>query len=138
MGARFDYVEAHYFGRGLLAIGQSFQSLLDTADYVVTSDPQAAVYYGAEAVSILAVLICSAFLWRRDKALTLYGLAILAVALTSGAALGFPRYVLAIPALFLVPARWGASLVFDRVWSLANILGLAVWTVAFAAGFWVG
>jgi hypothetical protein len=74
----------------------------------------------------------------RDRPLALYGLAILAVAATSGAELGFPRYVLAVPALFLVPARWGGSPVFDRLWSLACTLGLAVWTLAFAAGFWDG
>jgi hypothetical protein len=70
--------------------------------------------------------------------LALYGLAVLALALTSGAVLGFPRYVLAVPALFLIPARWGRSAVFDRVWSLANILLLAVFALAFSQGFWAG
>ncbi len=62
----------------------------------------------------------------------------LAVALTSGAALGFPRYVIAIPAPFLVPARLGRSPAFDRTWSLASILGLAVYGLAFSADFWAG
>ena len=138
LGDGFEYVEGHYFGRGMLEIGQSWRSFLDALDLVVNGAPQAAVYYGAEAASFLAALLCSLVLWRRDRSLALYGLAILAVALTSGAVLGFPRYVLAVPALFLVPARWGRSLVFDRLWTLACILGLGVWTLAFAAGFWDG
>jgi hypothetical protein len=138
LGGHFAEVEDNYFGRGMLQIGQSFQSLLDAIDLALNGDPQAAVYYGVEAFSLAAALICSLILWRRDKALALYGLAILAVAMTSGAELGFPRYVLAVPALFLVPARWGLNAVFDRLWSLANILGLGVWTLAFATGFWDG
>ena len=31
-----------------------------------------------------------------------------------------------------------ASAVFDRVWSLANILLLAVFALAFSQGFWAG
>jgi hypothetical protein len=138
LGGRFEFVEAHYFGRGMLAIGSSLQSARDVADLVADGNPQAVAYYLAEALSILAALVCSAVLWRRDKALTLYGLAILGVALTSGAELGFPRYALTVPALFLVPARWGRSIAFDRAWSLANILGLGIWSLAFASGFWDG
>ena len=138
LGARFEYVEGHYFGRGMFALAASYKALLDTLDLVRSGDPQAGAYYAAEAVSVVAAVTCSAFLWRRDKALALYGLAIVGVAMTSGAELGFPRYVLAVPALFLVPARWGRNMVFDRVWSLANGLGLAVWTLAFSFGFWDG
>jgi hypothetical protein len=89
-------------------------------------------------MAVLVAAVCSAILWRTHKALALYGLAVLAIALTSGAALGLPRYVIAIPGLFLVPARWGRSVVFDRVWSLANILGLAVFGLAFSLDFWAG
>jgi hypothetical protein len=138
LGDGFEYVEGHYFGRGMLQIRQSWRSFLDVLDLGETGNPQAAAYYSAEAASVLAALVCSLVLWRRDKALALYGLAILTVALTSGAVLGLPRYVLAVPALFLVPARWGRSVVFDRLWSLACVLGLGVWTLAFAAGFWDG
>jgi hypothetical protein len=138
LGGDFEYVEDHYFGRGMLQIGQSWRSFLDALDLVTNGSPQAAVYYGAEAVSLVAAVAACLLLLRRDPALALYGLAILGVALTSGAELGFPRYVLAVPALFLVPARWGRSPVFDRLWSLTCALGLAVWTLAFAVGFWDG
>ena len=60
------------------------------------------------------------------------------VALTSGSAQGMQRYVLSVPALFLVPARWGRSVVFDRLWSLGNILIMAVFAIAFSFDFWAG
>lgn len=138
LGARFGFVEANYFGRGLLQLRGTLQSLADLADFLSDGNPQAVAYYAVEAVAIAAAAVSSAVLWRTQKAVALYGLAVLGVALTSGAALGFDRYVLAIPALFLVPARWGRGAAFDRVWSLANVLGLAVFGLAFSQGFWAG
>ncbi|HEV7383645.1 MAG TPA: mannosyltransferase family protein, partial [Phenylobacterium sp.] len=137
-GTRFGYVEAHYFGRGLLQLRATAQSFTDLVDLLQNGDGQARAYYAVEGAAVLAAAVCSAVLWRTHKALSLYGLAILAIALTSGAALGLPRYVIAVPALFLIPARWGRGVVFDRVWSLANILGLAVFGLAFSLDFWAG
>jgi Mannosyltransferase (PIG-V) len=137
-GTRFGYVEAHYFGRGLLQLRATAQSFAALVDFLQEDDAQARAYYAVEGAAVLAAAACSAVLWRTHKALALYGLAILAIALTSGAALGLQRYVIAVPALFLVPARWGRSVAFDRVWSLANILGLAVFGLAFSLDFWAG
>jgi hypothetical protein len=89
-------------------------------------------------LGIVASLVTSVLLWPRDKALTLYGLATFAVVATSGAALGMHRYALAMPSLFLAPARLGRSVVFDRTWTLACCLGLAVLTLLFSFGFWAG
>ena len=44
----------------------------------------------------------------------------------------------AVPALFLVPARLGRGPAFDRLWTLAGAVGLALFTLAFSAGFWAG
>ncbi|WP_372786116.1 mannosyltransferase family protein [Phenylobacterium sp.] len=138
LGARFGYVEAHYFGRGLLQLRATAQSFADLIDFMQEGDAQARAYYAVEGLAVLAAAVCSAVLWRSHKAVALYGAAILAVALTSGAALGLPRYVIAVPALFLAPARWGRSVTFDRLWSLASILGLAVFGLAFSLDFWAG
>jgi mannosyltransferase PIG-V len=138
LGSRFGYVEANYFGRGLLQLRGTVQSFTDLADFLSDRNPQALAYFGVEAAAVLVALASTLLLWRSQKALALYGLAVLALAMTSGAVLGFPRYVLAVPALFLVPARWGRSAVFDRVWSLANILLLAVFALAFSQGYWAG
>ncbi len=137
-GAHFEQVETHYFGRGFLRVAGTIQSIADLSDYLIGGDHQAQAYYAVEGLALAAALFTSAALWHRQPALTFYGLATLAVALTSGAPLGFPRYVLAIPALFLAPAKWGHNIAFDRIWTLGNILILAVSSLAFSADFWAG
>ncbi len=138
-GADFDFVETKYFGRWPLALGRSFDAWSDFLQTLAGGDPQARAYDLVELAGIVASLVTSALLWRRDKALTLYGLATFAVVATSGAALGMHRYALAMPSLFMAPAYLGARHpVFDRVWTLACVLGLAALTLAFSFGFWAG
>jgi hypothetical protein len=48
------------------------------------------------------------------------------------------RYALAMPALALAPARLGRFVVFDRLWTLACVLGLAALATLFSFGFWAG
>jgi hypothetical protein len=138
-GADFDFVETKYFGRWPLAIGQSLDAWSDFMDTLANGEPQARAYDLVELAGIIASLVTSALLWPRDKALALYGLATFAVVATSGAALGMHRYALAMPALFMAPAFIGGRHpVFDRVWTLACVLGLAALTLAFSFGFWAG
>jgi hypothetical protein len=138
-GADFDFVETRYFGRWPFAIGASIEAWHDFAQTFIDGDPQIRAYNCVELAGIVAGLAASVLLWRRDKALTLYGLATFAVVATSGAALGMHRYVLGMPALFLAPAALaGDHPVFDRIWTLACCLGLAVLTLLFTFGFWAG
>jgi hypothetical protein len=137
-GRDFDFVETRYFGRWPFAIGPSIDAWTDFAETLLGGDPQARAYDLTELFGIVAALVTSVLLWRRDKALTLYGLATFAVVATSGAALGMHRYALAMPALFLAPAQLGRGPVFDRVWTLVCCLGLGVLTLLFSFGFWAG
>jgi hypothetical protein len=137
-GARFEFVETHFFGRGLLWLQLTWKSWSDAIGLVRSGEPQATAYYLVELWGLMAALAASLWLLRRDPGLALYGLGILAIALTSGAAQGMHRYVLSLPALFLVPARLGRQAVFDRLWMIANALALAVFTLAFSYGFWAG
>jgi hypothetical protein len=137
-GARFDFIETHHFGRGLLWLSLSWNSWKDAFDLVASGEPQAQAYYLVEVWGVAVGVVATLVLMRRDPALALYGLAILAIALTSGAAQGMHRYVLSLPALFLVPAWFGRQPVFDRLWSLVNTLGLAVFCLAFSYDFWAG
>jgi hypothetical protein len=137
-GQRFAVVEEHYFGRAVFALAASFDSWKDAAAELWSGPSPARAYYAIEfASTAIGVLLCLIQL-RTDKALALYGLAILGVALTSGVALGMHRYVLSVPALYLVPARWGRSFAFDRLWTLANVLVMAVFALAFSTDFWAG
>jgi hypothetical protein len=58
--------------------------------------------------------------------------------LTSGGAQGMHRYVMAAPVIFLLPARWGKSEAFDRIWTLSNILLMGVFAIMFSFNFWAG
>lgn len=137
-GGPFDFVETHYFGRGLLWLGASWEAWRGAASSVVDGAPPERAYFLIEFASLAVGLGASAMLWRRDKALAVYSLAIIAVAATSGAALGMQRYVLSAPALFLVAARLGRGQVFNQLWTLANGLGLAMLAITFSFGFWTG
>ena len=137
-GARFEFVETHFFGRGLFWLELTRSSWSDAAGLVRSGEPQARAYYLVEVWGLAAGLGACLSLLRRDRALALYGLGILAIALTSGAAQGMHRYVLSLPALFLAPARLGRQPVFDRLWTFGNTLALAVFALAFAYDFWAG
>jgi hypothetical protein len=137
-GAKFDFVETHFFGRGVLWLELSTSSWVEAYQRVAAGEPQAIAYYLIEVWGVVAGLAASILLLRRDPALALYGLAILGVALTSGAAQGMHRYVMSAPGLFLATARLGRQPVFDRLWSFANTLALAVFALAFSWDFWAG
>jgi hypothetical protein len=137
-GADFFFMESHYFGRDLLAVSRSIDALVADFGRLVDGGPQASAYLLVEFGGAAAGAATSLMLLRREPGLALYGLAILAIALTSGTDLSVHRYVLTIPALFLVTARLGRSPAFDRVWTLAGALGMGVFTIAFSAGFWAG
>jgi hypothetical protein len=137
-GADFDFVETRYFGRWPFALGPSWDAWGDAFDALLHGDPPTRAYRLVEFVGAAAGLISTIALFPRDKALSLYGLAIFVVAATSGDALGMHRYVLSLPSLFLVPALLGRSPVFDRLWTLACCLGLAALALAFSFGFWAG
>jgi hypothetical protein len=137
-GVRFDFIETHFFGRGLLWLELTWNSWRDALALVAGGEPQAQAYYLVEVWGVAVAVATSLALLRRDPALALYGLAILGVALTSGAAQGMHRYVLSLPALFLVPAWWGRQPVFDRLWTLANTLAMGVFALAFSWNWWAG
>ena len=139
LGREFFLVESHYFGRDLLAVGRSLASYGEAwRDLMGARGPQASAYQAFEFAAVAAGAGGCLLMIRREPALALYGLAAMGFAMTSGAALGMPRYVLTVPALFLALARLGRSPAFDRLWTLAGTLGLAIFSIAFSAGFWAG
>jgi hypothetical protein len=85
---------------------------------------------------LLAVLACLLLLRQRPE-LSLFGLAMIFFAFTSGSAQGMIRYVLAAPPLFMMLARWGKHPAFDRVWTIISILLLGVEAMLFSFNFWV-
>ncbi len=100
--------------------------------------PQRVFYYGIELAAILLTLITSALLIRKRPEIALYGLAVVTVTILSGAPQSMVRYVIAVPALFMVLASWGRNPIFDRLWTLASCLLLALLALLFSFNHWVG
>jgi len=100
--------------------------------------PQRVFYYGIEiAVVLLAVAACL-IIFRKRPEIALYGLAVIITSVLSGAPQGMLRYMLAVPALYMILAKWGRHPVFDRIWTLACILLLALLSLLFSFNYWVG
>jgi hypothetical protein len=138
LGPNFHIVETNYYGRGLLLIQPSWDAWKAAWESLLNGNPQTRAYYLIEFSAIFLGLVTSLWLLRREPALALYSLLVIAFALTSGGAQGMQRYVLAAPALFLVPARWGKSAAFDRVWTIGNLLLMGVFATMFSFNFWAG
>ena len=102
------------------------------------SKPAGQAYYLVEFVAIVLAFVFSLWMWRRDRVLAVYSVLTIIFALTSGVAQGMHRYVMAAPALFLVPAGWGRSQAFDRSWTLANVLWMGIFAMTFTFDFWAG
>jgi hypothetical protein len=137
-GADFDFVETRYFGRWPFALGQSFAALGEFVDRLTTGAAVTRAYELFELFGAVVGVVTTLAWWRRDRGLALYGAATLGVIFTSGAVLGLHRYVLSLPTLFLATSAWGRHPAFDRLWSLASAMGLAILTIAFSFGFWAG
>ena len=138
LGPNFHLVEDNFFGRGLLLFRQSAIAWGAAWLWMHGSKAAGQAYYMVEFAAIVFGLFVSVWMWRFDRALAVYSLLTIIFALTSGAAQGMHRYVMAAPALFLVPASWGRSEAFDRSWTLANVLLMGVFAMTFSFDFWAG
>lgn len=99
---------------------------------------QTAVFYAIEFAAILLGVVSCLLILRRAPDIAVYGLVVIAISMTCGVAQGMPRYILAVPSVFLVLSRWGKNGVFDRVWTLASILLMGMLAALFSFDMWVG
>lgn len=148
-GTAFDYVESNMFGRPPLDIGKGFTlwtiifnkmiaglfhspysnneqivSLQFSANYIIE--------FSCTIIGFIAILRCL----KIDPEVAWFSLAAFLVPVISGPP-GIHRYVLAAPALFITLAHWGKNPVFDRAWTLASLLVMALLAMLFAFNFWV-
>lgn len=139
LGDEFHIVEDRFFSRGLLLIDQSRDAWRTAWDAMRAGDNlQLRAYYLVEFGAIGFALLACVLLIRRFPALALYGLGTILFSMSSGAAQGMHRYVMAAPVIFLLPAVWGRSEAFDRAWTLANVLLMGVFAAMFSFDFWAG
>jgi hypothetical protein len=134
---RFFLVESNFFGRGFLAISRSLEGWHYAWHLMLNGLPPSRFYYGLEFASIALGILCCLLLLKTHPALSLFGLAMIGFALTSGGPQGMVRYVLTAPPIFMVLARWGKNQVFDRAWTLLSILIMGLEVTLFSFDFWV-
>jgi len=139
LGKNFHLVETLFFSRKLLAFGPSWVAWKAAYEWMMNPDnKQAFTYYMVEFGALFFAVVACIWMFWRDPALALYGLVTIIFSITSGAAQGAHRYVLAVPALFLLPASLGKHPAFDRAWTLFCILLMGVFLSMFAFNFWAG
>jgi len=137
LGQAFSIVQREYFGQQPLAIGASSQNWWAVFDAWSTVLPETRVYYGLEIAAVGLAVVASLWAIRHWPGVALFSIAALLIPLTSGAPQSMVRYVLAVPAVFLLLARLGESRAFDRAWMLASTLLMGLLVTLFAFDFWV-
>ena len=138
LGTQFYLVEHNFFGRETLALNRSWQVWSEAWSLLSGSNEQTVVYYGVEFAAIaLGVVACLVTL-RRYPDLSLFGLAVIVIALSSGGAQGMHRYVLAAPSVLVVLSRLGKNAVFDKGWTLLSTLLMGLYATLFAFDMWAG
>ena len=132
----FFFVEENFFSRGLLAIRQTIHGYQYAFDYA-KGHTAAMTYFSLEIIAIILLPILAFTFIKKSPALALYSLAIYSFSLFSGSYQGMIRYILAAPVLFIVPALWSKSKVFDKAWTFICILLFSLLSMLFAFDFWV-
>ena len=137
MGQAFELVQREYFGRELLNLESAWNGWSEALAGFGAALPETQVYYGLEVAAVVGAVIACAWAVRRWPAASAFGLATLAVSLASGEPQGMVRYALAVPPIFLGLARLGVNPAFDRGWTLASVMLMALLAALYSVDFWV-
>ncbi|MEE8567299.1 MAG: hypothetical protein V3S81_01715, partial [Anaerolineales bacterium] len=138
LGQPFHIVEDRFFSRGLLALDQSGKAWGNALIAFLRNNPQGRAYYLVEFAAVLFGFAVCGHMLKKAPILAVYSLITIIFSLTSGVAQGMHRYVMAAPVIFMLPARWGQNRIFDRAWTLANVLIMGVFASMFSFDFWAG
>jgi Mannosyltransferase (PIG-V) len=137
-GEAFTIVEEEYFGRRLFWFDAAFESIGAAWDTIWTPTlSQTAFYYRLELAAVLIALVACVAVVRRYPDVAAYSLAMLVIPLTSGALQSMQRYVIAVPAIFVMLAVLGRSAAFDRGWTFVSVLWMGLLVTLYAFDFWV-
>jgi hypothetical protein len=138
LGVAFDFVEANFFGRGYLNLGGSFYTWANALRTMLSfKNPQHSAYYFTEFFGMLVAIVAILRARKTFPELAWFSIAVFLISWGSGPAQGIHRYVLAAPALFVQLSAWGKNPAFDRVWTIASLLLMALLAMLFAFNFWV-
>jgi hypothetical protein len=137
LGQAFSTVQREYFGQQPFAIGGSWDNWSAVLATWSTALPETRVYYSLEIGAVALAAIASLWAIRQWPGVALFSLAALVIPLTSGAPQSMVRYVLVVPAVFLLLARLGANPAFDRAWMVGSTLLMGLLVTLFVFDFWV-
>jgi hypothetical protein len=138
LGANFTAVERAFFHRGALDLPASAASLGDALLQLRYGSGATRVYTVMELAAIAGGVAACAVTWRRMPGVSAFGLAVILAALTSGMTQGMPRFVVAVPSIFVALGRMGErSEMLDRAWTVASVLLLGMLASLFTFDFWV-
>jgi hypothetical protein len=137
MGQAFEVVQREYFGRGLLNLETAWRGWTNALSGFADALPETQVYYGLEVIAVVGAAIACVWAIRRWPAASAFGVATLAISLASGEPQGMVRYVLAVPPIFLGLSRLGANPAFDRGWTIASVMLMALLAAIYSFDFWV-
>ena len=155
LGRMWQMVESQYFGRsydpaGSVAMwGRALASVISGRDQSGIPWPYApygggslatstSVYLSLEMAALVLSVVSCVWLWRRGlRSVALFGLAVILLSAGSSSGQSVDRYVLAVPAIFLMLAWFGRHAIFDRAWVMASTLLMGMLAMLFTFGFWV-
>jgi hypothetical protein len=138
LGEGWAVLQPGYFGRGFLVLAQTIGawqwSFFDYTPHVIQSQ----AYYLIEIGILLLALISSIAIWRKYPEVAAFSLAVVILSLLSGAAQSLARYMITVPAMYIVLAKLGRNKAFDYGWTILSLLLLGVEVMLFSFDMWVG
>jgi hypothetical protein len=152
LGTTFMTVDKEFFNRTFDIQGSwntwvaAFESMIQGVDKTGTGaygggplPPESSVYLFFEFFAMAVALLGTIWLIRKMPGVAIFGLAVLVFSFgaSAGSPNGMDRYVLGVPAIFLMVAWFGRHPVFDRTWVLASTLVMGMMVMLFTFGFWV-
>lgn len=137
-GKDFDVIHENFFSRGFLVIGPSLERWRRAFMSLFGDNPQTRVYYLLEFGSILAALGFSVAALKRAPLPALFGLGLIAISVFSGVAQSQIRYMLPVPALYLIPALISKrSSLFETGWVMGSVMLFSMELILYSADMWV-
>lgn len=137
-GQKYMLVESVKYGRQAFHLAASWSGWSQALAAIGRGNTAHDAYYLLEMAALGVGLLAGLLSLRRRLPVALFSLFIIVSAVTSGAPQGLVRFVLTAPAIYLFYADLGRHVVFDRAWTLVNILWMGALLSLYSFDFWMG
>ena len=137
-GEGFFAVEEAFFSRQTLAVLDTVAAWSNALRVFASNNLPGKVYYAIELGSLLIGVVGSLSMLRRYPILGWFGLGVIGIAFFSAVPQSMARYMLVVPGIYLLLARWGRNEIVDRAWSIISILLLGLSAILFTFDMWAG